>query len=436
MHPLRRAQNRILAILLGCILSGTAFGHARFKLDGLFKPRTNDPGLKTAPCGGAARTNTPVSLTPGQQVTVEWEETVDHPGFFRLSFSPANDLGFESNVIADNIVDTQNDGKTPHFYSKQITLPNQTCTACTLQLIQVMTENPAAPTNYYSCSDMQLLAAAAPPNDVTNLKISPADQQAVLSWQNPSSNVSSVIVLQDSKPVAATLTANQTYKVGDLIGTARVVYVGNGTSFTATGLQAGSAVYFKVITQSAQGLFSSGSAKDTIIPQAATNLAPTASFTVKQKNKTVTSVKTDAGLVVVNLAVSDANPSDTFTIDWSRSDSRLVDEDTSELTLSFDPSNLAAGRYDIVAVITDNGIPPASTTARRSVLISASTPAPATTAPTTPTTPSTPKTPTAPAKSTTGTTTASKSGTGSLPPELLLLAAVVFLRRGGNRTGH
>ena len=170
MHPLRRGQNRILAILLGCILSGTAFGHARFKLDGLFKPRTNDPGLKTAPCGGAARTNTPVSLTPGQQVTVEWEETVDHPGFFRLSFSPANDLGFESNVIADNIVDTQNDGKTPHFYSKQITLPNQTCTACTLQLIQVMTENPAAPTNYYSCSDMQLLAAAAPPNDVIGVR--------------------------------------------------------------------------------------------------------------------------------------------------------------------------------------------------------------------------------------------------------------------------
>lgn len=432
MTPIRRTQKQIVVFLLSCLLSGTAFGHARFKLNGLFKPRTNDPGLKTAPCGGAARANTSTTLTPGQQVTVEWEETVDHPGFFRLSFSPANDVGFENNVIADNILDTQNDGKTPHFYSKQITLPNQSCTACTLQLIQVMTDVPAAPTNYYSCSDIQLLAAATPPNDVLNLKILPADKQALLSWQNPNSNVASVIILQDSKPIAATLTPNQSYKVGDLVGTARIVYIGNGTSFTATGLQAGSAVYFKLITQSAQGLFSSGSTKDAIIPQAATNLAPTASFTIKQKNKTVTSVKTDAGLVVVNLAVSDANPSDTFAIDWSRSDNRLVDEDTSELTLSFDPSNLAAGRYDIIAVVTDNGIPPASATAQRSLLVNAA-PAPAATAPATPTNPVTPATPTKP---TTGTTASAKSSTGSFPAEFLLVAFIAFLRRRGKTTRH
>ena len=47
----------------------------------------------------------------------------------------------------------------PHLYHSLITLPMQTCDACSLQLIQVMTDSN---TNYYSCSDIKLATGSTP----------------------------------------------------------------------------------------------------------------------------------------------------------------------------------------------------------------------------------------------------------------------------------
>jgi len=45
------------------IFSQSIFAHARWSLTGLVKPRSNATGLKEpAPCGGVARTLTPVVL--------------------------------------------------------------------------------------------------------------------------------------------------------------------------------------------------------------------------------------------------------------------------------------------------------------------------------------------------------------------------------------
>ena len=42
------------------------------------------------------------------------------------------------------------------MYQTDLTLPNMTCADCTIQLIQVMLEDPARPKNYYSCADLSL----------------------------------------------------------------------------------------------------------------------------------------------------------------------------------------------------------------------------------------------------------------------------------------
>ena len=137
-----------------------AFAHARFSLDGNTPPRNTSTGLKSAPCGGVARTNNPAVFTSGQTIEVEWEETINHPGYFRIAFSPVNDEDFDGNVLKDNIIDTQNaETPMPHFYAASITLPAVVCDECTLQLIQVMTENPTNPRNYYSCADIKLVTA-------------------------------------------------------------------------------------------------------------------------------------------------------------------------------------------------------------------------------------------------------------------------------------
>jgi hypothetical protein len=143
-----------------CFLhSPLAAAHARWDLNGVVKPRTNDTGLKSDPCGGAARTTTPATFAPGQMLEVTFEETVNHTSHFRIAFSPMGDSGFDNNVLLDNIPDNMGaDVTTQHLFHAFITLPMQACDACTLQLIQVMTDNPATPSNYYSCSDIKLVS--------------------------------------------------------------------------------------------------------------------------------------------------------------------------------------------------------------------------------------------------------------------------------------
>lgn len=139
----------IFFIILVFFLNQNINAHARWTLNGTLTPRSTNAGIKTGPCGGFQRIATPKVFQAGSSINVEWEETINHPGRFEIYFSPADDANF---VLLKTIIDTKNGGLS----STSITLPNTACTACTLQLIQVMTENPDSPSLYYSCADIQL----------------------------------------------------------------------------------------------------------------------------------------------------------------------------------------------------------------------------------------------------------------------------------------
>ena len=139
--------------------------HARLHPDKQLKPRSSSTGEKVAPCGTLGPT-TDVSkravLRAGEDLMVEWQETINHLGFFRISFSPDGINGFTTNVLKDNIVDTQNTsivGGAYHLYSATVKVPDTLCDSCSIQLIQVMQDNPSNPSNYYSCSDIRFVAA-------------------------------------------------------------------------------------------------------------------------------------------------------------------------------------------------------------------------------------------------------------------------------------
>lgn len=135
-----------------------------------------DAEQKAPPCGraGGVRTDRVTVLEPGSTITVVWDETIDHPSHYRISFDvdgeddfvdPATMMEFYSNaaVLADNIPDDA----SRHF-EYQITLPDVECENCTLQVIQVMYDKPpyTIPGNdiYYNCADLALRRGAPVPD--------------------------------------------------------------------------------------------------------------------------------------------------------------------------------------------------------------------------------------------------------------------------------
>src|SRR5688500_2085339 len=121
------------AWVLATCLSTLAYGHAALVSP---TPRSTSSGIKVGPCGPDARTNNPTVFAPGTVITVTWKETIAHPGYYRIAYSLGTDTDFDSHVLLNNIA---NPAGTQATQSAQVTLPNISCPACTLQLIQVMT---------------------------------------------------------------------------------------------------------------------------------------------------------------------------------------------------------------------------------------------------------------------------------------------------------
>lgn len=355
------------------VLSQNVFAHARWVItaeDGvasLVAPRTPDRGLKEpAPCGGKARTNTPKVLKKGDNVTLKFKETIIHPGHFIISFSPAADAGFDQNILLDNITRAASDSDgslVNNIYSKSITLPDIECDDCTLQLIQFMSDSQ---TNYYSCADIQLTATGAPPpagddvtppSDISNLSIVPGDTQATLSWINPVADFFQVLILQDTQPIVTGPTVAINYNVDDTIGSSKVIYLGNGTSHIAQGLINGDTYFYKLFAYDANPNYAPGEEIRVDLTANPVNSPPVLSIIAEQSQTVTTSIRPDAGDVIVQASVSDPNPADSHRYDWTSTDSRLVDLETADDVFTFNPSGLVPGTYSLEVTVTDDGTP-------------------------------------------------------------------------------
>jgi uncharacterized protein (TIGR03382 family) len=137
------------------LVAGTAHAHIE-----MTNPIPRSTAQKTGPCGaaGSTRSANVTTFAPGETITVEWTETVDHPGHFRIAFDDdGSDAFLNPNNPDDNFPSTLIDqiaDKAGGRYTQQVTLPSTPCTNCTLQLVQVMTT--AIPYNsfYFQCADL------------------------------------------------------------------------------------------------------------------------------------------------------------------------------------------------------------------------------------------------------------------------------------------
>lgn len=171
----------IASICLAAVtLSSTASAHIRFVSP---TPRYASPtggfdngmNIKASPCGRAndSRTTDESRVTEfeaGETITVQFNETIDHPGFFRISFDDDGQDAFEPPplsrddiqatptlpILKDNIED-----KNGGMYETEVTLPDVECDNCTLQLIQVMVDADSWPLSeiYFTCADIKLTRA-------------------------------------------------------------------------------------------------------------------------------------------------------------------------------------------------------------------------------------------------------------------------------------
>ncbi len=146
---------RTLLILV--LLSGTASAHITMTSP---TPRTTDN--KAGPCGatGSTRGSHVATFAPGEKITVEWDETIDHPGHYRIAFdSDGDDVFINPSTPDDNYPFTLMDmipDKEGGHYTQAITLPTTLCDNCTLQLMQIMTTVVPYDSFYYQCADITI----------------------------------------------------------------------------------------------------------------------------------------------------------------------------------------------------------------------------------------------------------------------------------------
>ena len=138
---------------------------------------------KTGPCGneaGGTPTNTVSAFMSGQTITVTINETIFHPGHYRiaLSVNDRSELPAEPPVTPGNtacgsvpiqsppVFPVLADGAFMHTQpfagpqSMQLKLPaNVTCTKCTLQVLEFMSSH-GAPCFYHHCADISLSQVA------------------------------------------------------------------------------------------------------------------------------------------------------------------------------------------------------------------------------------------------------------------------------------
>jgi hypothetical protein len=188
------------AAFLVCWQSGA---HAHFKLieptSWLIEDERGDP-QKTGPCGGS-NTNWGTQsfvigkATGGQQLHVKVQETIYHPGHYRVALAVSSPTELPPDPKAE-IKDTERgprsvsaaiqnppqvpvlaDGLFVHSappngpmppWEADVQLPNITCKKCTLQVVQFMADhlynNPGGYT-YHHCAELQITADPSKPID-------------------------------------------------------------------------------------------------------------------------------------------------------------------------------------------------------------------------------------------------------------------------------
>lgn len=172
LDPVHLSLDRTLLVAAVALGSSTASAHIEL----VSPPARYTPNFQQDdPCG--QRGSPPgkgsvATYEPGQTITLEFNELLDHSSHFRVALDLTGTDNFTSpggfedfynspEVLLDDIADTLKGG----LHEVEVTLPDTLCDPCTLQLIQVRTDDSAwGPGNddlYFQCSDIVIAENAS-----------------------------------------------------------------------------------------------------------------------------------------------------------------------------------------------------------------------------------------------------------------------------------
>jgi len=140
--------------------------HVRFTYP---TPRSQDPGIKSYPCGPFGFWQNPniyTVMSPGL-TTIELTETINHHGSpFRIALSYDSDDHYSELVLLDHIPH-YDPGSSPKNYYIDVVIPDVNCPRCGLQVVNPMTDKissgsccdyPVGPNKcssvYHSCANI------------------------------------------------------------------------------------------------------------------------------------------------------------------------------------------------------------------------------------------------------------------------------------------
>jgi len=191
-----------IGILLGltALVLFTPFADGHFKLleppSAIVENQQGDP-QKLGPCGGTSAdagtpSNAVTKVQGGQKLHVKVQETIYHPGHYRIalavnsraelpddpvvttrdtdkgprSVSAKIDADPKPPVLADGL--WQHTAKTADPWETDVAIPNVTCPACILQIVEFMAEhgyNKDGGYTYHHCATLNITADPSKPID-------------------------------------------------------------------------------------------------------------------------------------------------------------------------------------------------------------------------------------------------------------------------------
>jgi hypothetical protein len=181
-----KARTLLLSLALLGVVALPAQAH--FRLDEpadalVVETGSGDPtggDQKTPPCGvGTKKSNKVTKVAPGGKIHIKIKETIQHGGHYRVALvqnrddlkdpvpettatncvsAPIQDPPVAP-ILADGLFKHAQADTIPAFWETDITVPNQPCANCTLQIIEFMT--PHAPQCFYHhCATVDVNASA------------------------------------------------------------------------------------------------------------------------------------------------------------------------------------------------------------------------------------------------------------------------------------
>jgi BIM1-like copper acquisition factor len=171
-----------VAAALGTI-SAPGWAHINLQSPPARAPGRPDTFLTRAPCGQLDDARDPAKVStfePGQTIVVEWEVYQQHVSYFRVAVDLDGDDSFSERTSqpADALTDdltqlrpnpgerilayVEDDAGEVDHVAEAVTLPDEECDRCTLQLIQFTYGLPLYQAYYYQCADIVLRRSAAP----------------------------------------------------------------------------------------------------------------------------------------------------------------------------------------------------------------------------------------------------------------------------------